>query len=149
MASALIVYGSTTGSTEYAAGVVESILSESGYAVTKENASDVTPAGLCGEYDLVLFGCSTWGEDTIVLQDDFADLFDHFDAIGAKGKNTAVFGCGDKSYPYFCGAVDSISEKLVELGATVLDTLKIDGDPESEAAEIEAWARHVVAAVPA
>ena len=149
MAAALIVYGSTTGSTEYAAGVVERVLAGSGYTVTTKNAADVSAAGLCDGYDLVLFGCSTWGDDSIVLQDDFAELFERFDDIKAKGKNTAVFGCGDSGYTYFCGAVDAISEKLTELGATVLDTLKIDGDPEADKSAIEAWARSVIAAAAA
>lgn len=143
MASALIVYGSTTGNTEYVAGVAERILSETGATVKVLDASSAQPSGLCDGYDLVLFGCSTWGEETIELQDDFIPLFDNFDAIGANGKNVAVFGCGDSSYTYFCGAVDVIEEKLEALGAKVIDTLKIDGDPQSEKAEIESWTRRV------
>lgn len=145
MASALIVYGSTTGNTEYVAGVVERVLAESGAAVKKIDAADAGAEGLCDGYDLVVFGCSTWGDDSIELQDDFIPLFEAFDGINAKGKNTAVFGCGDSGYTYFCGAVDAIEEKLAALGAEVLDTLKIDGDPQSERSEIEAWAQGVVA----
>lgn len=146
MAKALIVYGSTTGNTEYAAGVVERVLGEKGMDVTKLDASDASPEGLCDGYDLVVFGCSTWGEDSIELQDDFIPLFESFDEINAKGKKTAVFGTGDSSYTYFCGAVDAIEQKLDEMGATVLDTLKIDGDPQSEKDEIAAWAEKVAQA---
>lgn len=143
MNSALIVYGSTTGNTEYVAGVVERILQESCDKVTKLDAANAKSDGLCNGYDLVLFGCSTWGEDSVELQDDFIPLFDDFDKIQAKGKKTAVFGCGDSSYEYFCGAVDAIEHKLTDLGADVLDTLKIDGDPQSEKDEIEEWARNI------
>lgn len=146
MESALIVYGSTTGNTEYVAEVVERVLSGEGKKVTRMDASNASPEGLCNGYDLVLFGCSTWGDDSIELQDDFIPLFDEFDAISAKGKNVAVFGCGDSSYTYFCGAVDAIEEKLSSLGAHVVDTLKIDGDPQSEKGEIESWAKKVLAA---
>lgn len=149
MASALIVYGSTTGNTEFVADTAERILAGEGYKVSKLNAADASAEGLCDGYDLVLFGCSTWGGDTIVLQDDFSDLFDRFDHINAKGRNTAVFGCGDEGYTFFCGAVDAISEKLADMGATVLDTLKIDGDPEAELGEIESWAKRVAVAASA
>lgn len=147
MASALIVYGSTTGNTEYVAGVAEKILSENGASVKKIDASDADPDGLCDGFDLVLFGCSTWGDESIELQDDFIPLFESFDSINAQGKNVAVFGCGDSSYTYFCGAVDTIEQKLDELGAKVIDTLKIDGDPQSEKEEIENWAKRIAASV--
>lgn len=147
MASALIVYGSTTGNTEYVAGLAERTLADAGATVKKMDASDAAPEGLCRGYDLVLFGCSTWGDESIELQDDFIPLFDSFDSIDAKGKTVAVFGCGDSSYTYFCGAVDAIEQKLGELGAEVIDTLKIDGDPQSEKDEIEGWVKRVAANV--
>ncbi len=147
MASILIVYGSTTGNTEYTAHVVERVLGGAGHAVTLCNAADAQAEGLCDGFDLVLFGCSTWGDATIELQDDFVPLFENFEAIRAKGKKTAVFGCGDRGYTWYCGAVDAISEKLKNLGAEVLDTLKIDGDPEAEDAAIESWARELASAV--
>lgn len=145
MASALIVYGSTTGNTEYVAEVAERVLAGKGMSVKMLNVSSATAAGLCDGYDLILFGCSTWGDDSIELQDDFIPLFDNFDQIGAAGKKTAVFGCGLSDYTYFCGAVDAIEEKLNALGAQVIDTLKIDGDPQSEKGEIESWAGRVAA----
>ena len=144
MARALIVYGSTTGNTEYVAGVVDRVLNGQGFSTSKLDAGQADAAGLCDGYDLVLFGCSTWGHDTIELQDDFIDLFDNFEKINAAGKAVAVFGCGDTAYPYYCGAVDVIAEKLAEMGAKVVgELLKIDGDPQSEDAEIETWAEQV------
>ncbi len=143
MAKALVVYGSTTGNTEYVAGVAERALGKSMEGVTKIDASSASAKGLCDGYDLILFGCSTWGDDSIELQDDFIPLFENFAAINAKDKNVAVFGCGDSSYSFFCGAVDAIEKRLEELGANVIDTLKIDGDPQSESAEIEAWVEQV------
>ena len=144
MPSALIVYGSTTGNTEYVAGVVDRVISSQGFSTTMFDAARADAAGLCDRYDFILFGCSTWGQDSIELQDDFVDLFENFDKINAGGKAVAVFGCGDTAYPYYCGAVDAIAEKLAELGAKVVGPpLKIDGDPQSEDDEIEAWAEKV------
>lgn len=147
MASALIVYGSTTGNTEYVADIAGQVLCAAGMSVKKINAAGAEAEALCKDYDLTLFGCSTWGSDSIELQDDFVPLFEHFDRIQAGGKPVAVFGCGDSSYSYFCGAVDAITQKLKELGAHVVDTLKIDGDPNPEQENIEQWARRVAEAV--
>ncbi len=147
MKKALIVYGSTTGNTEFVASHIEKKLADTGYEVTNNSAENVTAAGLCDPYDLILFGCSTWGDEEIELQDDFIPLFDEFDSINASGKKTGVFGCGDSSYQYFCGAVDSIEEKLGALGAEVLDTLKIDGEPQSEKDAIDEFVKSVLAKI--
>ncbi len=144
MAKALIVYGSTTGNTASVAEMVERILAGAGHGVTLLDAGKAAAGNLCAGYDAVLFGCSTWGDETIELQDDFIPLFDAFDGIGAKGVKTGVFGCGDSSYTYYCGAVDAIEEKLQELGANlIVDGLKIDGDPHAAKGDIEAWAAGV------
>ncbi len=147
MKNVLIVYGSTTGNTEYVATYIEKKLSADGFTVTNESADSVTASGLCEKYDIILFGCSTWGDEEIELQDDFIPLFDDFDNIGADGKKTGVFGCGDSSYTYFCGAVDAIEQKLTAMNAEVLDTLKIDGDPQSEKDSIDGFISKIVDSV--
>lgn len=148
MAHVLIVYGSTTGNTESVAETVARILTEKGHSVTTLEASKAEASGLCNGRDCVLFGCSTWGDDEIELQDDFVPLFEAFDAIGASGVKCAVFGCGDTSYTFFCGAVDAITERLEELGADIITSgLKIDGDPSAAKGDIDAWAGEVLAAL--
>lgn len=148
MANVLIVYGSTTGNTETVANDIAGIIKGAGHAVTVLDAGSAKAAGLCAGYDCVLFGCSTWGDDAIELQDDFIPLFDAFDSIGASGVKVASFGCGDSSYTYYCGAVDSINEKLEQLGGKMIaQGLKIDGDPSDASDDIEAWAKAVAAAL--
>ncbi|MDR2199404.1 MAG: flavodoxin [Deltaproteobacteria bacterium] len=148
MANILIVYGSTTGNTESVAGRLEKQLSAAGHSVQKLKAADASPQGLCAGKDLVLFGCSTWGDDEIELQEDFVPLFESFDKIQAKGVKTAVFGCGDEDYKYFCGAVDAIAAKLGELGSAVVGgKLKINGDPDDAADSIKSWGDGVLAAL--
>ena len=143
MAKALIIFGSTTGNTEEVAEIVGGVLKKDDHDVTIENASDVSVDGLADGYDAVLLGCSTWGDEEIELQDDFIDLFDNLDKAGLKGKKVAVFGCGDSSYTYFCGAVDVIEEKSEKLGGKmIVAPLKIDGDPEE--GDIVEWADEVV-----
>jgi flavodoxin I len=142
MGKALIVYGSTTGNTEAAASLVGAALQKKGWRTTVKDAADVAAAGLTEGYDLVLFGCSTWGDEDVELQDDFALLYEDLDKAGLAGRKVAVFGCGDSSYLHFCGAVDAIAEKAEALGALLVGApLKIDGDPERE--EILAWAAEV------
>jgi len=107
---------------------------------------DVSHAGvdlLEKDYDLYLLGCSTWGEDEIELQDDFQPFFQEMAApLTLDGKCYAVFGCGDSSYTYFCGAVDEIETRVQKLGAAlVTPSLRIDGEPEEE--EIREWVQDV------
>ncbi|WP_319780876.1 flavodoxin [Maridesulfovibrio sp.] len=142
MPKSLIVYGSTTGNTETAAEYVAESLKNKNFEVELKNVTDVSIAELGNGYDIVIFGCSTWGDDEIELQDDFIPLFDSLEDADLKGKKVSVFGCGDSSYTFFCGAVDAIEEKLEKIGAIVIgDSLKVDGDPE-RAAIIE-WGREI------
>lgn len=144
MAKALIVYGSTTGNTETAAGYAGAALNKKGWETVVKSAEDISAKGLAEGFDLLLFGCSTWGDEDIELQDDFVPLFDELDQAGLSGKKLAVFGCGDTSYTHFCGAVDAIEEKAASLGAVlVTGSLKIDGDPER--GDVTAWAEEVAA----
>lgn len=138
MSKVLVVYGSTTGNTESVSEVIAKALTNGGHAVDVQSAGDVSAENLAEGYDAVFFGCSTWGDDEIELQDDFIPLYDDLDKAGLSGKKVAVFGCGDTSYEHFCGAVDVIEEKSESLGAILLgDTLKIDGDPEAD--EVATW----------
>jgi flavodoxin short chain len=143
MAKILIVYGSTTGNTESVAETIQKILSDNNNEVELQNAADIQADGLTNGYDAVLLGCSTWGDEEIELQDDFIPLYDDLEKAGLKGKKIGVFGCGDSSYTYFCGAVDAIEQKAEQLGAEIIvGSLKIDGDPEDD--EPTQWANEVL-----
>ncbi|MGE4505919.1 MAG: flavodoxin [Desulfovibrionaceae bacterium] len=144
MSKALIVYGSTTGNTETAADYIATTLGNEGIETTLLDASDAAASGLGEGYDLVLLGSSTWGDDEVELQDDFVPLYEDLEQADLKGRKVAVFGCGDSSYPHFCGAVDAIEQKVSAMGADlVAESLKIDGDPERD--EISGWAREILA----
>lgn len=148
MANVLIVYGSTTGNTQWVADEVKKVMEGAGHSVESKSADKVKADGLCSGKDMVLFGCSTWGQDEIELQDDFIPLFENFDKIGASGVKTGVFGCGDEDYTYFCGAVDSIYDKLGSMGAVLSgDKLKINGDPGDSEDSIKAWASQMTKAL--
>ena len=147
MAKALIIYGSTTGNTEFAAEEIETILKDNNVEITLKNVTDAGVEALENDFDLYLLGASTWGDDEIELQEDFVDFFDDMKAAPSfEGKRFAVFGCGDSTYDYFCGAVDAIEERIKSKGGQlVAEGLKIDGDPETE--EIREWTESVVSTI--
>lgn len=148
MPKALIVYGSTTGNTETVAGRIEDVMSQKGFSVTLKNVIDAKVEELGNGYDVTLLGASTWGEDDIEFQEDFEPFFEQLDRAKIKDKKVALFGCGDSSYEYFCGAVDELENKMGELEANVVNmSLRIDGDPENVDSEVVEWAEEVAASV--
>jgi flavodoxin short chain len=147
MTTILIVYGSTTGNTETVASMLEKQLAAKGLKITCKNVTD-TPVDELKSYGLVLLGCSTWGEDEIELQDDFIPFYEALDTTVLKGRKIAVFGCGDSSYTYFCGAVDAIEDKVKASGGKLLiEGLKVDGEPGDARKEILDWADELAAAL--
>ncbi len=148
MSKALIVYGSTTGNTEIVAEQIVEILKDKGVEVTLKNVVDATVAELGKEYDLTVLGSSTWGEEDIEFQEDFAQFFEDMDKAELKDKKVAIFGCGDSSYEHFCGAVDELEGKMESLGAKVVgDSLRIDGDPSDSSSDVDDWAAEIAAAI--
>ena len=144
MAKVLIVYGSTTGNTEMVAEQVTNILQDKGNDVTMKNVVDATVAELGNGYDLTVLGSSTWGDDDIEFQEDFALFYEDLDKAELKDKKVSLFGCGDSSYEHFCGAVDLLEDKMESLGAKVVgDSLRIDGDPEDSSSDIDDWAEEI------
>lgn len=143
MPKTLIVYGSTTGNTERVAMEIGKIMHSSGVSARIVSAAEVQAEGLADGYETLLFGCSTWGDDDIELQDDFVPLFENMERMHLAGKGVAVFGCGDSACTWFCGAVDVVEKRAELLGATVLtDALRIDGRPAL--IDIENWTADVI-----
>jgi flavodoxin short chain len=144
MSNALIIYGSTTGNTESVADIISTDLSKADYTIKKINVSDVGVDILNETFDLYLLGSSTWGDDEIEFQEDFVPFYENMNGeLNLSGKKFAVFGCGDSSYEYFCGAVDALEERLAKLGGSlVCESLRIDGEPEES--EINEWTQDVI-----
>lgn len=68
------------------------------------------------DYDLLLFGSSTWGAGD--LQDDWYGFVDQLKNKDLTGKRVAFFGCGDSaSYPdTFCDALSVLYDDLSGTG---------------------------------
>ncbi|AJY77589.1 flavodoxin [Paenibacillus beijingensis] len=81
-------------------------------------------------YKAMILGTYTWGDGE--LPDEFVDFYEELDDISLEGRQAAVFGSGDSSYPEFCGAVDQLEQKLKERGSAIAaESLKLELDPSS------------------
>ncbi|MFF2014439.1 MULTISPECIES: flavodoxin [Paenibacillus] len=129
MAKVLVAYASLTGNTEEIAElIVEGIKQAGGEAVLKSvtdcNADEIK------EYEGVLLGAYTWGDGE--LPDEFLDFYEEMDELNLSGFKAAAFGSGDTGYEIYCGAVDTIEQKLKELGAEIVqESLKIEYGPSA------------------
>ncbi len=107
-----IFYGSTEGNTEEVAEKVQKALGNADvHNVDSATADDVA------EYDILIFGCSTWeiGE----LQEDWESFIDVLDDVDFSGKKVSYIGVGDADgYPdTFVDAIGIIHEKIADSGA--------------------------------
>lgn len=139
MSKALIIFGSTTGNTESVAEIIANTLTQKGIDIEIKNVADAHLDDLNKDYDFIILGTSTWGDDEIEFQEDFEPFYDQMSGLKMKGKKIALFGCGDSSYEFFCGAIDLLEERIEDMGAEELvESLRIDGDVDSS--EVEDWA---------
>lgn len=132
-ATCLIVYSSMTGNTKEIAEEIGEGLREAGADVEIKDIllTDVTDLL---DYDVLLLGAHTWGDGE--LPDEFLDFYEEMDGLNLAGKTAAAFGSCDSSYEHRGRAVDILSEKLAELGASMAaDGLKIELTPTNEEKE--------------
>lgn len=147
MKRSLIIYGSTTGNTEYVARYIADFLLDSGVEVETQDVAQTRVSDMTSAGGLVIMGCSTWGEDEIGLQEDFDSFHSQLVDTDLSGKQFALFGCGDSEYKYFCGAVDLIEQTLKKNGAQLVQpSLKIDGEPEASLGQIDNWLNELASA---
>ena len=92
--NALIVYGSTTANTETAAEKIKENLSANNIETTLKNINEVVPVSEYANYELIIFGSSTWGLGE--LQDDWLDI-NYLDSLKLTNKYVAFFGTGDQN----------------------------------------------------
>ncbi|MEK7624725.1 MAG: flavodoxin domain-containing protein [Patescibacteria group bacterium] len=125
----LIVYATNSGSTYLAGERIRKILSAGGHEVDMEEAKLVRPNRV-KKYELVIFGSPTWhiGGAEAMPQEFMLALLEQMRREAMTPERYAAYGCGEKSFTIFCGAVDYIDTVLRSLGAKkVIPSLKIDG----------------------
>lgn len=142
MAKALIVFGSTTGNTATVARQIGHIFTQEGIDVRIQDVRTTKTEEVGRSFDITLLGASSRGNiDTIAFQEDFAPFYEDIRKADIKNKKVALFGCGDSTREYFCGAVDLLQEKIGDLGGIVVnEPLRVDGDPQAALATIIQWA---------
>lgn len=123
MKSVGIFFGSTTGDCETIAGKIAEKLGVDSANV--KNVSELT-ADAAGEYDVLLFGSSTWGYGD--LQDDWESAISVVEGMNLAGKSVAIFGCGDSSSysDTFCNAMDLIFKAVEKTGASIVGSVSAD-----------------------
>lgn len=114
MSKTVIIWGSSTGTTEEVANKIAASTGADIFEVTK-----LTPELVAG-YDTLLLGSSTWGCGE--LQDDWYEGVEKLKKANLSGKRIALFGLGDSSSysDTFCDAIGVIYNELAGSGATFI-----------------------------
>lgn len=108
----LIVYATHTGSTMYVARELQEVLA-SQHKVVLKTAADASIDDLQAA-EAILVGSSSWdwqGNRGYPLAEMMAFL-DRVEGFDYLGKKMALFGCGDRDFEHFCGALDVIGKRL-------------------------------------
>lgn len=111
-----IFYGSTTGTTAEVANEIANDLNVDKDSVF--NVADTAPSKVA-DYDLIILGSSSYGDGD--LQPDMADFMDGLESMDLRGKDVAIFGCGDETMAdTFCNAIGDIYYRLRNSGANMI-----------------------------
>lgn len=143
----LILYGSITGNTEATAAALFESLSnghpEHSFELLNLN---ITEPEQLAAYDAVIFGTSTWDENSNPDTEDFLIKVETA-APDFAGKAFALFGLGDSAYPIFCGALPLARAVFEKHGGRVFaEFFTIDGfPPEQVLVQLVKWAEKFVA----
>ena len=125
----LLVYATNSGGTAQTAQIIADILTSKGHVVTVKDAKNAEPADITAA-PFVLLGSPSWDYNGMEGQPlpEMAEFIDRCKDIQLEGKPFAVFGLGDSSYTYFCGAVTYLEAFVKRAkGRLVLPSLKVDG----------------------
>jgi flavodoxin I len=144
----LIVFASNSGSTFLTASIIANTLTGYLHPVEIMRANEVTLDHISTN-KIILFGSPSWKVDNTEGQphEMMTDLFQKISSLSLENKSIAIFGCGDKAYTQFCGAVDHMETAIVQLHGTLcVPPLKVDAfyfDLEHNKLLIEEWSRNL------
>lgn len=147
----LIVYASNSGSTFLTAEALAGILSKK-HRVIMRSAETIVPNDFLS-YDGVILGSPSWAEEgnegyplpammKLLRAAESADFSQQW---------FALFGCGDTSYTYFCGAVNVMEEFLPKFkGKKIVQSLKLDSyyyDLKNSTVKVGEWGSLLLKAI--
>lgn len=146
----LIAYATNSGGTFFATQIVEQVIKSNKHSVTRKEIEELSATNF-KEYDLIIFASPSWnykgaeGE----LQTSFKEFVQDFSGKSLASKKCAVFGLGDSTYLYFCGAVDRLERFVKDTGGILLSpSLRIDGYYRNEQLHnkiLEDWTEKIIA----
>ncbi|MCR5889643.1 assimilatory sulfite reductase (NADPH) flavoprotein subunit [Hymenobacter sp. J193] len=140
-----ILFGSQTGNSKKAAGLVAEAARQRGLAVTVRDMNDYPTKELKNEQQLLVV-VSTQGEgDPPIAAEELHQFLLSNRAPKLPNLRYAVLALGDKSYLQFCQTGFEFDQRLAELGGKRL-LERVDCDVEFEA-EARRWAEQVLALV--
>lgn len=150
----LIVYATNSGSTFLAAQHLQSTAQGLGHEVMLQEIKSTDPS-VFNQHDIVLWGSPSWDDNGAEGQphQDFLDFMKEQQEIDLSAVKIAVFGLGDKSYHYFCGAVDHLEKFITDhQGKILTPSVRIDrffNDQQACMQQLADWLNNVITAVQA
>lgn len=147
----LIAYATNSGGTFFATQTVENVLKSKRHTVTRKEIEEIS-ASTFKEYDLIIFASPSWNYEGAEgeLQTSFKKFVQNYSGNALKSKKCAIFGLGDSTYLYFCGAVERLERFVKDNGGILLSpSLRIDGYYRDETLHnklLESWTEKVLAA---
>ncbi len=121
-----IIYASNAGSNYIVGQTIGEILEKNGHEVTIKKAKDSEASDIV-EKDLVILGSPSWyvNEKEGQPHEYILEFMSKLENL--NGAKFAFFGCGDKSYLQYCGAVDEMEKIMSEKNIVkYCESLKID-----------------------
>jgi flavodoxin I len=146
----LLAYASNSGGTFLSGKIIKEVLGEK-HSVEMKKIENTGPSEF-QQYDLVIFGSPSWdfGENQGQPHETFLKFIALNKNLDLNKKRFAVYGCGDTSYTYFCGAVDNLEKFIKESnGELIIKPLKINGyffNLEENNKLVRDWAQKVLKA---
>lgn len=148
----LLVWATNSGTTQMVADMIANGLTTAGHTVTQKEVRNATADDFTSP-DVILLGSPSWDFDGKegMPHEDYAPFMKLFEGKTFENKKFAVFGLGDMSYKFFCGAVTHLEEFVGTLkGTLVVPSLKIDNyysDANGNNTKITAWAASLAQAL--
>merc|ERR1712118_237053 len=134
--SAMLLYSTTTGNTETAAGYIAAATGLEATDIGDASVDDIKAA------DSLIIGAPTWhtgadSERSGTAWDDF--LYGDLTGLDLKGKKVAVFGVGDQSgyADNFCDAMDELASCFKGQGAEIIGAVSTDGYDHEESKSVD------------
>lgn len=148
----LLIYATNSGGTYLASQIIEEVLTHHNHDVTGKNVREINPDEL-NDYQVIILGSPSWDYQGKQGQphEDYLPLLEHIRGKAFPEKLFAIYGLGDSSYTYFCGAVNHLEEVVKQMqGKLLVPSLRVDGFYFAEAKNaqlIRDWAEHLANSV--